>query len=132
MARIVIAGLAFFLGMGLLIGMAVKEEGIPTVPLDHVVSPAYQGEEVFLVVRVESIQQMINPARFRVLDKQGGLKSLQVETREVLADTFGKESDLRIRGTYDPGTEVFTATWVDTKCPSKYEGTREDSTPPSE
>lgn len=129
MTRIVIAGATFFLGVGILIGMAVREEGIPTVSIGEVTSQEYGGEPVFLVVQVESIQQMANPARFRVLDKQGGTTSLRVETREVLSDTFAKGSDLRVKGTYDPGTEVFTATWVDTKCPSKYEGSADASAP---
>ena len=128
MQRILIAGVTFFLGMAILVWMAVKEEGIPTVAVNHVTSQDYEGGDVFLVVVVGEVEQFASPARFSVLDKEGGTTPLRVETREVLSDTFGKGSDLRIKGTYDPETEVFTATWVDTKCPSKYEGTREDST----
>ena len=125
MTRIFIAGGAFFLGVAILIAMAVREGGVPTVSADHVTSDGYQGEEVFLVVQVSKIQRMANPARFSVLDKDGGTTPLEVETKAVLSDTFSEGSDLRIKGTFDPVSEVFTATWVDTKCPSKYDGTRE-------
>ncbi len=137
MPRVMIAGGAFFIGAAILIGMAVREEGIPTVAIGYITAEAYQGEgveayqgeEVFLVVQVKSVERLGNPARFAVLDKKGGTRVLQVETRVVLSDTFANGSDLRIKGTFDPLKDLFTATWVDTKCPSKYDGTRDGESP---
>lgn len=123
MVRIAIAGGTFLLGVALLLLMAVREGGIPTVPVSHVTSGEYTGEVVFLDVVVQEIQELEKPARFLVLNKEGGATPLQVETRETLSDTFAQGSDLRVKGTYEPESKTFTATWVDTKCPSRYEGT---------
>ncbi|MCZ6691046.1 MAG: cytochrome c maturation protein CcmE [Planctomycetota bacterium] len=120
MPRVMIAGGVFFIGVAILIGMAVREEGTPTVVIGHITSGEYQGDAVFLVVQVQSVDRLGNPARFTVRDKRAGTRVLQVETREVLSDTFANGSDLRIKGTFDPLKDLFTATWVDTKCPSKY------------
>ena len=126
MARFVIAGSTFFLGVSLLIALALREGAIPTVSASHLESEEYDGGQVFLDGRVTEIQQKMNPARFKFLCKSGGSRAIQVETREVLSDTFDVGSDLRVKGSYDKGTRNFTATYVDTKCPSKYEGNESD------
>lgn len=123
MARFVIAGAAFVLGVALLIVFAVREGGIPTVSVAHLESDEYAGEEVFLDGEVTEIQQDANPARFLLLDKRGGDQPIQIETREVLSDTFEVGSNLRVKGSYDQESKEFHANYVDTKCPSKYEGT---------
>ena len=121
MARFVIAGATFVLGVALLIGLALREGGIPTVSAAHLEAAEYEGEQVFMDGQVTEIQQKTNPARFKFLCKRGGSRPIQVETREVLSDTFDVGSDLRVKGSYDKGSRKFTATYVDTKCPSKYE-----------
>ena len=125
MPRVLIAGIGFFLGAGILVVMAVRQEGIPTVSASQLNDPKYAGEEVFLDVKVTEILQAAKPSRFRVLGRTGGSEPVLVETDAVLSDTFGVGSDLRIKGVYDSKSRRFAASYVDTKCPSKYEGAKE-------
>ena len=121
MARFVIAGSTFALGVALLVTFAIREGAIPTVAAAHLETDEYDGREVFLDGQVTEIQQDANPARFLFICKRGGNQALQVETREVLSDTFEVGSNLRVKGRYDRESKEFQASYIDTKCPSKYE-----------
>lgn len=125
MPRVLIAGAAFLLGLGILMTMALREGGVETVEASFVLSDAYGGKEVYIDCQVTDIEQKANPARFTVLGKTGGTKEIDVETRVTLSDTFEVGSDLRMKGKYDREKKVFDASYIDTKCPSKYDGTRD-------
>lgn len=127
MPRVLIAGAAFVLGLGILMTMALREGGVETVDAPHVLSSEYRGQEVYVDVQVTDIEQKANPARFTVLGKTGGTQKIDVETRVTLSDTFEVGSDLRMKGTYDKEKKIFDASYIDTKCPSKYDGTRDAS-----
>ena len=92
-----------------------------TVAAADLESADYDGGEVFIDGEVTEIQQMKNPTRFLFICKRGGSQALQIETREVISDTFEVGSSVRLKGRYDRGAKAFTASHIDTKCPSKYE-----------
>jgi hypothetical protein len=125
MPRILIAGATFVVGLGILMAMALREGGVETVDAAHLLSDDYRGDEVYIDAQVTDIVQKANPARFTVLGKAGGTQRVDVETEVTLSDTFEVGSDLRMKGKYDKEKKIFDANYIDTKCPSKYDGTRD-------
>ncbi|THB69861.1 MAG: cytochrome c maturation protein CcmE [Desulfovibrio sp.] len=59
--------------------------------------------------------------RFTMLDREEPDKMLEVEFGGVLPDTFTPGVEVIVEGRLQPGTSVFEAAMLTTKCPSKYE-----------
>lgn len=59
--------------------------------------------------------------RFRLLDKDEPAKSLMVEYRGAVPDTFKPGAEVIVEGGLDPSSGTFKAATLITKCPSKYE-----------
>ena len=59
--------------------------------------------------------------RFRLLDKDVAGKSILVDYRGAVPDTFKPGAEVIVEGGLDPATQTFKATALITKCPSKYE-----------
>jgi cytochrome c-type biogenesis protein CcmE len=54
------------------------------------------------------------------VDKKDQTLSLPVHYRGVIPDTFKPGVEVIVEGGLDPGTQVFKAKTLMTKCPSKY------------
>lgn len=59
--------------------------------------------------------------RFRLLDKDVAGKSVMVDYRGAVPDTFKPGAEVIVEGGLDPASHTFKATSLITKCPSKYE-----------
>jgi len=57
---------------------------------------------------------------FVLVDKNDATLSLPVHYRGVIPDTFKPGVEVIVEGGLDPGTQVFRAKTLMTKCPSKY------------
>jgi cytochrome c-type biogenesis protein CcmE len=60
-------------------------------------------------------------ANFDLLDKIESGKSLRVEFKGALPDTFKDDAEVIVEGTFINDGKVFKARTLVTKCPSKYE-----------
>jgi cytochrome c-type biogenesis protein CcmE len=60
-------------------------------------------------------------ASFNLIDKMDPGKTLRVQYRGALPDTFKEDVEVIVEGGLDPSAAVFTARTLVTKCPSKYE-----------
>ncbi len=60
-------------------------------------------------------------ASFDLVDKMEGSKSLRVDFKGALPDTFKEDVEVIVEGTFSPDGTVFKAKTLVTKCPSKYE-----------
>lgn len=60
-------------------------------------------------------------ARFDLMDKMETDKSLRVEFKGALPDTFKEDVEVIVEGTFSPDGQTFIARTLVTKCPSKYE-----------
>ncbi|MGE4291828.1 MAG: cytochrome c maturation protein CcmE [Desulfovibrio sp.] len=61
---------------------------------------------------------------FIVADETNPSVSLRVEYRGAVPDTFKEGAEVILRGDWDQDAEIFRATQLITKCPSKYEEKR--------
>ncbi|CCH50425.1 cytochrome c maturation protein CcmE [Pseudodesulfovibrio piezophilus] len=60
-------------------------------------------------------------ASFDLIDKMEDDKSLRVDFKGALPDTFADDAEVIVEGSFSPDGEVFVARTLVTKCPSKYE-----------
>lgn len=60
-------------------------------------------------------------ASFDLIDKMDPTKTMRVEYRGALPDTFKEDVEVIVEGGLDPAASVFKARTLVTKCPSKYE-----------
>ncbi|WP_285907491.1 cytochrome c maturation protein CcmE [Pseudodesulfovibrio pelocollis] len=58
---------------------------------------------------------------FTLIDKMDPTKTMRVQYRGALPDTFKEDVEVILEGGLDPSASVFTARTLVTKCPSKYE-----------
>lgn len=65
-------------------------------------------------------------ASFDLIDKMEDGKSLRVEFKGALPDTFKDDVEVIVEGTFTPDGSVFKARTLVTKCPSKYEEQSQD------
>lgn len=60
-------------------------------------------------------------ANFDLVDKMDAGKTLRVEYKGALPDTFKEDVEVIVEGRFTPDGQVFVARTLVTKCPSKYE-----------
>lgn len=60
-------------------------------------------------------------ASFDLIDKMEDEKSLRVDFKGALPDTFKDDVEVIVEGSFSPDGHVFVAKTLVTKCPSKYE-----------
>lgn len=60
-------------------------------------------------------------ARFDLIDKMEPGKSLRVQYKGALPDTFKEDVEVIVEGSFSQDGETFVARTLVTKCPSKYE-----------
>ncbi|MBC16479.1 Cytochrome c-type biogenesis protein CcmE [Pseudodesulfovibrio profundus] len=65
-------------------------------------------------------------ASFDLIDKMETGKSLRVEFKGALPDTFKDDVEVIVEGTFTPDGNLFKARTLVTKCPSKYEEQSQD------
>ena len=58
---------------------------------------------------------------FDLVDKMEKEKSLRVQFKGALPDTFKEDAEVIVEGKFSPDGQVFVARTLVTKCPSKYE-----------
>jgi len=65
-------------------------------------------------------------ASFDLIDKMEPGKSLRVDFKGALPDTFKDDVEVIVEGTFTPDGNLFKARTLVTKCPSKYEEQSQD------
>ena len=68
---------------------------------------------------------------FAIKDLQGAPDTVNVNYNGQLPQTFAADVDVIVTGTYNASAHLITATRMETKCPSKYEGKSAPSASPT-
>lgn len=127
-----IAAFALLLGgLGYLIVTGLSQGATPTLSVAQAASmdvEELRHVRLFGTVLPEDVEQRSDNlgVAFHVADNTGASVSMRVEYRGSVPDTFAAGSEVIIKGDWDEQAEVFRATQLTTKCPSKYEEKREE------
>lgn len=116
-------------GLGYLVATGLSQGATPTLKVGQAL--AMDAAELLKVrvygkVRPENIAQHEDGlgVAFTVADQQASDKSMRVDFRGAVPDTFKEDAEVILKGSWDGAAEVFRATQMTTKCPSKYEEQR--------
>ena len=119
----VIVAVLFLGAATALVGVAMTSS-VPVLAI-HQLRAAYAGGRVQVdggqVLAIESLQ----PLRFTVAPAGNPVAAIQVESERTAPENFKVGIDVSLRGDYDPAANILTAHRISTKCPSKYEASKE-------
>ena len=133
MKKILVVSAIFVAALGTLLWVGVAS-AIPDLSVAEVLeSPLVNGAQPGdaspcqvkdgKVLAIESIA----PLRFSVASRHDPTRVLAVTSDRSVPDNFRVGIDVGLRGTYRPQKGVFEAYRVTTKCPSKYEASKDSS-----
>jgi cytochrome c-type biogenesis protein CcmE len=112
------------LGAGALVFSGLKESSVYFLNVSEALSiepGKLQQARLFGTVHEEfAMAPSALGVSFRLLDKEDGMKSMQVKYEGAVPDTFKAGVEVIVEGTYVPAENVFQARTLLTKCPSKY------------
>jgi len=119
--------LALFLGgLGYLIFSGLTEDSVYFLNVSEALAEdTTQIKQARLFGKVSPRNLVIDEgklgASFDLIDKMESSKSLRVEFKGALPDTFKDDVEVIVEGSFTPDGRVFKARTLVTKCPSKYE-----------
>lgn len=119
--------LALFLGgLGYLIFSGLTEDSVYFLNVSEALAEdTTQIKQARLFGKVSPRNLVIDEgklgASFDLIDKMESSKSLRVEFKGALPDTFKDDVEVIVEGSFTPDGQVFKARTLVTKCPSKYE-----------
>lgn len=120
----VIVGLVFLAALGVLIGLGVASS-LPVLSLSALLTDTYEGGPVTVNNgQIYSIETRA-PLRFTVAPRGDPSLQVRVESTQSVPENFKDGNDVGITGRYDRDAKVFYAHTVTTKCPSRYESTKQ-------
>ncbi|MBI4604773.1 MAG: cytochrome c maturation protein CcmE [Planctomycetes bacterium] len=125
MKKILAVCALFLAALGALIGVGVAS-AIPVVSVAQLATPEYPGGTVEVKDgKVAAIESLV-PLRFTISRRDGPeTETVRVESPRTVPESFKVGIDVGLRGAYDPGKKLFQAYQVTTKCPSKYEASKD-------
>lgn len=134
MKRIVSILIVFLLAVGALVAVGLNSS-IPEMRLAQLLAESPDGAdgpgrptgEVTCQLKdgqVAAIESLA-PLRFTVTSRTDTRLSLKVTSSRAVPENFKVGIDVGLKGTFKPGSQVFDAYAVTTKCPSRYEASKE-------
>lgn len=125
MAKILIVSGIFVSALAVLVWVGVVEASIPVLKLSQLQSAEYEGGTIRLddghVAQIESLV----PLRFTIAAKNDPSLTLQVESDTSKPENFKVGIDVGLQGEYNREKRLFRAFKVSTRCPSRYEATKD-------
>ncbi|MBU1247696.1 MAG: cytochrome c maturation protein CcmE [Proteobacteria bacterium] len=125
----IVALVLLLAGLGYLITSGLSEGSTPTLQISTALDmPAGDLLRVRLYGKV--LPQDIAPhedslgVTFTVADQQNRDRTMRVDYSGAVPDTFNEDVEVIVKGSFDSAANVFRATQLTTKCPSKYEEKR--------
>lgn len=128
--RTIFAVACIVFGVGYLIFSAASAEGIVYKTIDEIRSEGSSGR--FYRLKGDAKEGSIikhsreRRVEFVVIDEAGN--EMIVTYQGVVPDTFNDRAEVVVSGHYRPASDLFEATELLAKCPSKYEGGFHDPT----
>ena len=110
-------------GLIALVTMGIVQGGIPEIQVHELLSGDYSGRKVKVHGKIARIEKETRPLVFEVCDKLDASKVIRVEVDDVRPDLFKVGNDVAVEGALDG--PLFNGTKIYTKCPSKYEASKE-------
>ena len=98
---------------------------IPVLGVARLRTEEYQGGNVEVKDGQVSAIESIAPLKFTIKPRAGVEPRVLVETPRSVPENFKVGIDVGLRGTYDSEANLFSAYHISTKCPSKYEASKE-------
>jgi hypothetical protein len=98
---------------------------IPVLGVAQLKTPKYDGGDVEVKDGQVSAVESIAPLKFTIKPRAGNEPQVLVETPRTVPENFKVGIDVGLRGSYDPETNLFSAYHISTKCPSKYEASKD-------
>lgn len=132
MQKILIVSVIFIAALGTLLWVGVAS-AIPELSVTEVlaeqplVNGAQRGEDSPCQVKDGKVLaiESLAPLRFSVASRYDPTRVLSVTSDRSVPDNFRVGIDVGLRGTYQREKGVFEAYRVTTKCPSKYEASKD-------
>lgn len=122
--KLFVIAAALFGALGVLIGVGVVAGSIPSYDLPEFLASDYQGGRVQVGAMITSVDSVM-PLAFTVHSRTDVNQTIRVESPKAPPENFRPGIEVGLRGTYDPETRTFTAYQIMTKCPTKYEASKE-------
>lgn len=127
--RLLVGFVAVACAIGLLVARSANESMVYYVTvtelLDQNRGRDFNGLRVTGTVVPGTIERGDLQVRFQMTD---GTKSIPVEYKGVIPDTFGEKGEVVVEGVYHSGG-TFEANFLMAKCPSKYEMSPDEEVP---
>lgn len=121
--KALIVAVLFLGAAAALVGVAMSSS-VPVLEI-HTLRSAYAGGRVQVdggkIVEVQGYE----PLRFRVAPEGNPEAAIDVVSSSTAPENFKPGIDVSLRGDYDPEKNLLTAYRISTKCPSKYEASKE-------
>jgi cytochrome c-type biogenesis protein CcmE len=98
---------------------------IPVMGVARLRTPEYPGGEVEIKDGQVAAIESISPLKFTIRPRAGNEPQVLVETPRSVPENFKVGIDVGLRGSYDAEKNLFRAYHISTKCPSKYEASKD-------
>lgn len=125
--RLAVVGVVFLVSVGALVGFGLRASNIPVYEFSALTAAesTYQGGALQLDgVKVVAVESM-HPLQFTVAPDGGNVTPIRVSSRLSPPENFGVGKSVSLRGTYSRPDRAFEAVMITTKCPSRYEASKE-------
>ena len=114
------------LAVGTLITAGVIYGGIPEMQVAEVLAaPPLAKQKIKVHGVLHSIQQEVEGLRFIIRDREVAGVLLPIVADEIRPEIFDIGKDIAVEGYYNPTERRLDGTKIYTKCPSKYEESKE-------
>ncbi len=124
MKKLLVVAVIFLSALSALIWVGVAS-AIPIVSVAELNTPQFaQGEVEIKDGQVQAIESFA-PLRFTVASRSGAGPQILVESPRTVPENFKIGIDVGLRGSFDHKKRLFHAYQVTTKCPSKYEASKD-------
>jgi len=98
---------------------------IPVLGVARLSTQEYEGGDVEVKDGQVAAIESLSPLKFTIQPRAGTEPQVFVETPRSVPENFKVGIDVGLRGSYDSETNLFSAYHISTKCPSKYEASKD-------
>lgn len=124
--KTLIPAIVIVLAVGALIAAGVVFGAIPELQVRDVLAQPPEAKQKIKVHGIlHSIEQGTRPLKFTIRDKENAGQLMQVVADELRPDIFEVGKDVAVEGFFDNRAVLMNGTKIYTKCPSKYEASKD-------
>ena len=118
-----------FLALTGLVWMGIVQGGIPELQVHQVLAGQCPEGEIKVHGIIHAIERKHRPLVFEIHDREDKTAILKIEVDDVRPDLFKVSNDVSVVGFYDSAAGMMRGEKINTKCPSKYEASKELQVP---